>query len=137
MVARTEIDPADMTPEAMQAAAVRLVAAADRTSEALDAIVAAVREAAAQLDVVDLHTVEGDAAGQAAQALASSLLRLTQLRQSLVMRRPRPVDLRCFASNVHSILSMLKVCPPSQPSRKSGTSGSVATATTHQSAQGW
>ena len=29
------------------------------------------------------------AAGQVAQALASPLLRLTQLRQSLLMRRPR------------------------------------------------
>ena len=34
-------------------------------------------------------TVDDDA-GQAAQALASPLLRVTQLRQSLLMRRPRP-----------------------------------------------
>lgn len=74
----------------MQSAAVRPVATADRTSEALDQIVAAVREAAEQVADVDLHTVEGDVAGQAAQNLASPLLRLTQLRQSLLMRRPRP-----------------------------------------------
>lgn len=79
-----------MSREAVQAAAVRLVAAADRTSEALDEIVVAVRGAAEQVADVDLHTVNNDAAGQAAQVLASPLLRLTQLRQSLLMRRSRP-----------------------------------------------
>lgn len=90
VVARAEVDPTGMSREAVQAAAVRLVAAADRTSEALDEIVVAVRGAADQVADVDLHTVNNDAAGQAAQVLASPLLRLTQLRQSLLMRRPRP-----------------------------------------------
>ena len=90
VVARAEVDPADLTDSALQAAAVRLVTTADRTREALEFIVTAVQEAAAQVLEVDLHTIEGDAAAQAAQALASPLVRLTQLRQSLLMRRPRP-----------------------------------------------
>lgn len=72
----------------MQTAAIRRVAPADRTKEALDIIVEAVLQAAAQVADVDLHTVDGDAAGHVAQALASPLLRLIQLRQSLLMRRP-------------------------------------------------
>ena len=74
----------------MRTIATRHVTPADRTREALDLIVAAVRQAAAEVVEVDLHTVDGDAASQAAQALASPLLRLTQLRQSLLMRQPRP-----------------------------------------------
>ena len=74
----------------MQAAAVRLMTPADRTEETLEYIVAAVQDAAARLADIDLHTVDGEAAGNAAQALASPLLRLSQLRQSLLMRRPRP-----------------------------------------------
>ena len=48
----------------------------------------AVLQAAAQVADIDLQTVDGDAAGHVAQALASPLLRLTRLRQSLLMRRP-------------------------------------------------
>jgi hypothetical protein len=72
----------------MQTVAIRRVAPADRTKEALDIIVEAVLQAAAQVADVDLHTVDGDAAGHVAQGLASPLLRLTQLRQSPLMRRP-------------------------------------------------
>ena len=90
LVARADVDPAAMTDEAMQTAALRRVAPADRTREALEIIVDTVLQAAAQVVDVDLHTVDGEAAGQAAQALASPLLRLTQLRQSLLMRRPQP-----------------------------------------------
>ena len=89
VVARAEIDPGTMTDEAMQTIAVRRVAPADRTREALDVIMDAVHQAAAHVADVDLHTVDGREAGQAAQALASPLLRLSQLRQSLLMRRPR------------------------------------------------
>ena len=89
MIGRTEVDLRTITDEAMKTAAIRRVASADRTSEALDIIMEAVCQAAAQVADVDLHTVYGDAAGQAAQTLASPLLRLTQLRQSLLMRRPR------------------------------------------------
>ena len=56
----------------------------------LELIVTAIQEAAAHVPEVDLHTVEGDAAAPAAHALASPLVRLTQLRQSLLLRRPRP-----------------------------------------------
>jgi hypothetical protein len=72
----------------MQAAAVRLMTPADRSEETLEHIVAAVQEAAARLADIDLHTVDGEAAGKAAEALASPL-RLGQLRQSLLIRRPR------------------------------------------------
>jgi hypothetical protein len=89
VIGRAEVDPGTITDEAMQTAAIRRVAPADRTKEALDIIVEAVLQAAAQVADVDLHTVDGDAAGHVAQALASPLLRLTQLRQSLLMRRPR------------------------------------------------
>ena len=51
----------------MQTAAIRRVAPADRTKEALDIIVEAVLQAAAQVADVDLHTVDGDAAGHVAQ----------------------------------------------------------------------
>ena len=40
-----------------------------------------VRRAAVQVADVDLHTVDGDDAGPAAEALASPLRRLTELRQ--------------------------------------------------------
>jgi len=89
VIGRAEVDPGTITDEGMQTAAIRRVAPADRTKEALDIIVEAVLQAAAQVADVDLHTVDGDAAGHVAQALASPLLRLTQLRQSLLMRRPR------------------------------------------------
>ena len=72
----------------MQTAAIRRVAPADRTKEALDIIVEAVLQAAAQVADVDLHTVDGDAAGHVAQTLASPLLRLIQLRQSLLIAGP-------------------------------------------------
>ena len=85
---RVEVDPAAMADEVMQTIAIRHVAPAECT-EALDDIVAAVRQAGAQVADVDLHTVDGETAGQAAQALASPLLRLSQLRQSLLLRRPR------------------------------------------------
>jgi hypothetical protein len=78
-----------MTDQAMQTIAIRHVGPADRTTEALEIIVDTVGQAAAQVADVELHTVDGEAAGQAAQALASPLLRLTRLRQSLLMRRPR------------------------------------------------
>ena len=89
VIGRTEVDLRTITDEAMKTAAIRRVAPADRTSEALDIIMETVCQAAAHVADIDLHTVDGDAAGQAAQALASPLLRLTQLRHSLLMRRPR------------------------------------------------
>ena len=89
LVVRAGLDPEAVDEQTMQAAAVRLVTPADRTGEALELIVAGVEEAAARLAEVDLHTVDGEAAGKAAQALASPLLRLSQLRQSLLMRRSR------------------------------------------------
>ena len=90
LIVRAGLDPEAFDERMMQAAAVRLVTPADRTEEAHEHIVAAVQEAAARLADIDLHTVDGEAAGKAAQALASPLLRLSQLRQSLLMRRPRP-----------------------------------------------
>ena len=89
LVVRAGLDPEAIDEQTMQAAAVRLVTPADRTEEALELIVAGVRDAVARLADVELHTVDGEAAGKAAQALASPLLRLSQLRQSLLMRRPR------------------------------------------------
>ena len=89
LVVRAGLDPEAVDEQTMQAAAVRLVTPADRTDEALELIVTGVEEAAARLTDVDLHTVDGEAADKAAQALASPLLRLSQLRQSLLMRRSR------------------------------------------------
>jgi hypothetical protein len=89
LIVRAGLDPEAFDERMMQAAAVRLVTPADRSEEALEHIVAAVQEAASWLADIDLHTVDGEAAGKAAQALASPLLRLSQLRQSLLMRRPR------------------------------------------------
>ena len=89
LVVRTGLDLEAVDEQTMQAAALRLVTPADRTEEALELIVAGVRDAAARLADLDLQTVDGEAAGKAAQALASPLLRLSQLRQSLLMRRPR------------------------------------------------
>jgi hypothetical protein len=60
----------------MRTIATRHVAPADRTREALDSIVDAVREAAEQVPTSTF--TPSNAAGQAAQALASPLLRLTQ-----------------------------------------------------------
>ena len=65
VVAQAGVDPAAMTDEAMQTAAIRRVAPADRTRETLEIIVDAVRQAAAQVVDVELHTVDGDDAGQA------------------------------------------------------------------------
>ena len=89
LIVRAGLDPEAFDERMMQAAAVRLMTPADRSEETLEHIVAAVQEAAARLADIDLHTVDGEAAGKAAQALASPLLRLSQLRQSLLMRRPR------------------------------------------------
>ena len=89
LVVRAGLDTDAVDEQTMQAAAVRLVTPADRTEEALELIVAGVGAAAARLADVYLHTVDGEAAGKAAHALASPLLRLSQLRQSLLMRRPR------------------------------------------------
>lgn len=89
VVARADVDPSGLEVHELQAAALRLVTPADRTAQALELIVDNVRQATAHLADVDLHTVEGHAAGKAAQALAAPLVRLSQLRQSLLMRRPR------------------------------------------------
>jgi hypothetical protein len=62
------------------------VALADRTKEALEAIVASLQAAAAEIDEVQLYTVEADEAGKAAHAMAFPLRQLAQLRQSLIMR---------------------------------------------------
>ena len=64
LVVRAGIDPTEIDEGTMQAAAVRLVTPADRTEETLEHIVAAVQEAAARLADIDLHTVDGEAAGK-------------------------------------------------------------------------
>jgi hypothetical protein len=67
VIGRTEVDLRTVTDEAMKTAAIRRVAPADRTSEALDIIMETVCQAAAHVADVDLHTLDIDAAGQAAQ----------------------------------------------------------------------
>lgn len=87
-ISRPGADSATVTEDTLRRAAVRQVAAADRTSDALGDIVAAVDQAAAQLPDIDLHTVDARTAGQVARSLARPLRQLTQLRQELLHRRP-------------------------------------------------
>lgn len=87
-ISRTRADPDSLTEAALQRAAVRRVAAADRTSDALGDIAAAVDQAAAHLSEVDLHTVDAETADRVARSLARPLRQLTQLRQELLHRRP-------------------------------------------------
>jgi hypothetical protein len=56
VIGRAEVDPGTITDEAMQTAAIRRVAPADRTKEALQIIVEAVLQAAAQVADVDMHS---------------------------------------------------------------------------------
>jgi hypothetical protein len=74
----------------------------------------AVRQAAAQVAEVDLHTVDDDDAGQAAQALASPLLRVTQLGTLAAL------------SGRHSDVSQPHLTAVSQQARRSLASGGLS-----------
>lgn len=87
-ISRTRADPDSLTEDTLQRAAVRRIAAADRTSDALSDIVEAVNQAVAHLPEVDPHTVDAGTADRVTRSLARPLRQLAQLRQELLHRRP-------------------------------------------------
>ena len=125
VVARAEVDPATMTIEEMQTIAIRHVASADRTREALDVMVDAVRQAAAQVAEVDLHSRRRRRSGGPGPRLATAAGHPTA---PVTPDAPAPPVAKpaCVASNVHSNLVTLKRCPSNPRSQTSDTSGSAA-----------
>jgi hypothetical protein len=88
VIVRSDLPQAEMPDEAApRVIAIRHVAPADPTKEALQMIVSSLQAAAASVADVQLCTVEADGARRSARAMALPLRQLTQLRQSLIMRR--------------------------------------------------